>query len=102
MPLSLDAQNHSRRHVRLKTLVRLRWLAVIGQTTAVLVVYYGLEFKLPLVPCLAVIATAALLNAALRLSFPSMQRLPPPRAGRVPPVANSPTAGILFLPRRPR
>jgi len=27
------------RSVRLDTLVRLRWLAVIGQTTAVLVVY---------------------------------------------------------------
>src|SRR6516225_7307811 len=50
MPLPIDAQNHSRRHVRLETLVRLRWLAVIGQTTAVLVVYYGLEFKQPLAP----------------------------------------------------
>ena len=29
------------RSVRLDTLVRLRWLAVIGQTTAVLVVYSG-------------------------------------------------------------
>ena len=28
------------RSVRLDTLVRLRWLAVIGQTTAVLVVYF--------------------------------------------------------------
>ena len=42
------AQNHPRRNVRLDTLVRLRWLAVIGQTTAVLVVYYGLEFPLPI------------------------------------------------------
>ncbi len=34
-----------RRNVRLDTLVRLRWLAIIGQTTAVLVVYYGLDFR---------------------------------------------------------
>ncbi len=53
------AQNHPRRNVRLDTLVRLRWLAVIGQSTAVLVVYYGLDFPLPLIPCLAVIFLSA-------------------------------------------
>jgi two-component system, sensor histidine kinase RegB len=36
------------RSVRLDTLVRLRWLAVIGQTTAVLVVYFGLDYELPI------------------------------------------------------
>ena len=35
-------------HVRLKTLVRLRWFAVIGQAITVLVVHYWLEFDLPL------------------------------------------------------
>src|SRR6516162_5404151 len=97
MPLPIDAQNHSRRHVRLETLVRLRWLAVIGQTTAVLVVYYGLEFKLPLVPCLAVIAAAALLNAVLRLSFPSMQRLAPDRAAWLLAFDIAELAVLLFL-----
>jgi two-component system sensor histidine kinase RegB len=47
------------RSVRLDTLVRLRWLAVIGQTTAVLVVYFGLDYELPIWACLAVIALAA-------------------------------------------
>src|SRR3974390_2905495 len=97
MPLPIDAQNHSRRHVRLETLVRLRWLAVIGQTTAVLVVYYGLEFKLPLVPSLAVIAAAALLNAVLRLSFPSMQRLAPGRAAWLLAFDIAELAVLLFL-----
>src|SRR6516164_9584773 len=97
MPLPIDAQNHSRRHVRLETLVRLRWLAVIGQTTAVLVVYYGLQFKLPLVPCLAVIAAAALLNAVLRLSFPSMQRLAPDRAAWLLAFDIAELAVLLFL-----
>ena len=69
MPLCL-ATDHPRRHVRLDTLVRLRWLAVIGQTTAVLVVHFGLEFDLPLWACLAVIALSAWLNVALRLRFP--------------------------------
>ena len=68
------AHNHPRRNVRLDTLVRLRWLAVIGQTTAVLVVYFGLEFELPLWACLAVIALSAWLNIALRLRFRAPDR----------------------------
>ena len=53
------SQHHPRRNVRLDTLVRLRWLAIIGQTTAVLAVYYGLDFELPIYACLAAIALAA-------------------------------------------
>src|SRR5712671_1934181 len=68
------------RSVRLDTLVRLRWLAVIGQSTAVLVVYFGLDFELPVWACLAVIALAAWLNVALRIRFPMTQRLEPDRA----------------------
>ena len=70
---------HPRRNVRLDTLVRLRWLAIIGQTTAVLVVYYGLDFALPIYACLAAIALAAWLNVALRLRFHITQRLEPDR-----------------------
>jgi two-component system, sensor histidine kinase RegB len=68
------------RNVRLDTLVRLRWVAVIGQTTAVLVVHFGLDFELPIWACLAVIALAAWLNVALRLRFRSTQRLDADRA----------------------
>src|SRR5437763_1823912 len=68
------------RNVRLDTLVRLRWVAVIGQTTAVLVVHFGLDFELPIWACLAVIALAAWLNVALRIRFRATQRLEPDRA----------------------
>src|SRR5947209_2852546 len=68
------------RSVRLDTLVRLRWLAVIGQSTAVLVVYFGLDYDLKIWPCLAVIALAAWLNVALRIRFPTSRRLEPDRA----------------------
>jgi two-component system, sensor histidine kinase RegB len=71
---------HAGRNVRLNTLVRLRWLAVIGQTTAVLVVYLGLDFELPIWACLAVVALAAWLNVALRLRFRMTQRVEPYRA----------------------
>ena len=41
MPALELAQNHPRRNVRLNTLVRLRWLAITGQTVAVLGVLAG-------------------------------------------------------------
>src|SRR5436853_6747626 len=75
-----DQAIHPGRNVRLETLVRLRWLAVIGQTTAVLVVYTGLDFELPIWACLAVIALAAWLNVALRVRFRMTQRIEPDRA----------------------
>src|SRR4249920_3879439 len=76
----VEEAHRTGRSVRLDTLVRLRWLAVIGQTTAVLVVYFGLDYELPIWGCLAVIALAAWLNVALRIRFPMTQRLEPDRA----------------------
>src|ERR1700716_4296885 len=76
----VEQAHRTGRSVRLDTLVRLRWLAVIGQTTAVLVVYIGLDYELPIWGCLAVIALAAWLNVALRIRFPMTQRLEPDRA----------------------
>src|SRR5581483_5562852 len=88
---------HPRRNVRLDTLVRLRWLAVVGQITAVLVVYAGLEFDLPIWACLAVIALAAWLNVALRLRFRLTQRLEPDRAAWLLAFDVAELAILLFL-----
>jgi two-component system, sensor histidine kinase RegB len=71
---------HQARNVRLDTLVRLRWLAVFGQLAALLVVHFGLEFDVPIWPCLAVIALPALLNVALRVRLRETQWLAPDRA----------------------
>ena len=65
----------SARRLRLDTLVRLRWLAVAGQTVAVLFVYYGLGFGLPLAFCLLTIAASAALNIALRVALTRAHRL---------------------------
>jgi two-component system sensor histidine kinase RegB len=89
--------HHPRRNVRLDTLVRLRWLAIIGQTTAVLVVYYGLEFELPIYACLAAIVLAAWLNVALRLRFHMTQRLEPDRAAWLLAFDIAELAVLLFL-----
>ena len=96
--LALDfAQSHPRRNVRLDTLVRLRWLAIIGQTTALLVVHYALDFPLPIWACLAVIALSAWLNIALRLRFHSTQRLEPDRAAWLLAFDIAELAVLLFL-----
>jgi two-component system sensor histidine kinase RegB len=97
MPALGYVQHHPHRNVRLDTLVRLRWLAIIGQTTAVLIVYYGLEFKLPVYACLSVIASAAWLNVALRLRFHVTQRLEPDRAAWLLAFDIAELAVLLFL-----
>ena len=86
-----------RRNVRLDTLLRLRWLAIIGQTMAVLVVYYGFEFPLPIWACLAVIALSAWLNVALRIRFTLTQRLEPERAAWLLAFYIAELAVLLFL-----
>jgi two-component system sensor histidine kinase RegB len=86
-----------RRNVRLDTLLRLRWLAIIGQTIAVLVVYYAIEFPLPIWACLAAIALSAWLNIALRLRFSLTQRLEPERAAWLLAFDIAELAVLLFL-----
>ncbi len=88
---------HRPRNVRLDTLVRLRWLAVFGQLAAVLVEHFGLEFELPLWPCLAVIAVAALANVALRVRFAQTQWLEPERAAWLIGFDVAELAVLLFL-----
>ncbi len=94
---SLQELRHPHRSVRLDTLVRLRWLAVIGQTAAVLVVNEGLDFELPIWACLAVITLSAWLNVALRLRFRSNQRLEPDRAAWLLAFDIAELAVLLFL-----
>jgi hypothetical protein len=91
------AHHHPRRNVRLDTLVRLRWLAIIGQTTAILGVYFGLDFDLPIWAALAVIALSAWLNVALRLRFHMTQRLEPDRAAWLLAFDTAELAVLLFL-----
>ena len=86
-----------RRNVRLHTLLRLRWLAIIGQTIAVLVVYYAIEFPLPIWACLAVIALSAWLNVALQMRFSLTQRLEPERAAWLLAFDIAELAVLLFL-----
>jgi two-component system, sensor histidine kinase RegB len=77
--VDLDLGRRSRR-LRVDTLVRLRWLAVGGQATAVLFVHYGLGFPIPLGFCFLFIASSAWLNILLRIRFGRSDRLEDPPA----------------------
>jgi two-component system sensor histidine kinase RegB len=61
--------------VRLRTLSNLRWLAIAGQSAALLLVYFGLGYPLPIAYCGAAIAVSAGLNVVLSLRYAPAHRL---------------------------
>jgi len=63
------------RRLKLDTLIRLRWLAVLGQTLTVMFVHLTLGFPLPITGCMILIGLSAALNVYLRLRYPANLRL---------------------------
>ncbi|MBS8261672.1 sensor histidine kinase [Roseibium polysiphoniae] len=63
------------RRLRLDTLVRLRWLAVGGQTSALLVVHIGLGYPLPIGLAFSLVAFSAWLNVFLKIYSPASLRI---------------------------
>ena len=61
--------------LRLQTIIRLRWLAVLGQSVTVIGAYWVLGIDLAIGGCLAIIALSAWLNVALRIRYRASQRL---------------------------
>src|SRR4051794_37839519 len=88
---------HPRRYVRLDTILRLRWLAVLGQLAAIFVVVQGLDFDLPIIPCLAIVGLSALLNLALQVAFDPMRRLEPVYAAALLALNIAELAGLLYF-----
>lgn len=85
------------RYVRLDTILRLRWLAALGQLAAIFIVAQGLEFDVPVIPCVAIIGLSALLNLALQIVFNPMQRLEPVYAAALLALNIVELAGLLFF-----
>lgn len=75
LPEGLSTVDAARGRTRLATLMTLRWMAVGGQTLAVLIVYFGFDFNLPLGLCLTVIAASAWLNVFLSFASPAPRLL---------------------------
>ncbi|MEZ7812511.1 MAG: two-component system sensor histidine kinase RegB [Paracoccaceae bacterium] len=61
--------------VRLRTLILLRWMAIAGQTLALLISFYVLHITLPFASCLAVIGVSVVANIISILAFPVTKRL---------------------------
>lgn len=64
-------------NLRLETLVRIRWMAVMGQLAAVLIVWRFLEFEFSPLQCIFLIGASAFLNVVLSIRYPANQRLDP-------------------------
>src|SRR5947208_8704395 len=88
---------HPSRHVRLDTILRLRWLAALGQLAAIFIVAQGLEFDVEVVPCLTIIGLSAALNLVLQTAFNPMQRLEPVYAAALLATNIVELAALLFF-----
>ena len=88
---------HPRRYVRLDTILRLRWLAVLGQLVAIFIVVQGLEFDVEVVPCVTIVGLSALLNLVLQIAFNPMQRLEPVYAAALLAINIVELAGLLYF-----
>lgn len=88
------SQSHS---LRLNTLIRLRWLAIVGQSATVLLVAYWLDFPLPVSLCFALIALSAWLNLLLAFRYPAAHRLKPSAAFGVLLFDSLQLAGLLYM-----
>ena len=84
-----------RRYVRLDTILRLRWLAALGQLAAIFIVAQGLEFDVPVIPCVTIVGLSALLNLVLQSAFNPMQRLEPVYAAALLALNIAELAGFL-------
>jgi len=88
---------HPHRHVRLDTILRLRWLTALGQLAAIFIVSQGLDFDVPVIPCVAIVGLSALANLVLQIAFNPMQRLEPVYAAALLALNIVELAALLFL-----
>ena len=61
--------------VSARTLIAIRWVALLGQIVAIIVVEFGLRFPLPLSLCFGIVAVSAVLNLGMQARSRSNQRL---------------------------
>lgn len=61
--------------VRLRTLITVRWIAILGQLAAVLAAEYGLGFRLPLLACALLLSGSACVNLVMQTVYPPETRL---------------------------
>ena len=86
-----------RRDVQLDAIVRLRWLAVLGQLAAILIVSLGFQFDMPVLECLAIVGVEAAVNIALQVAFSPTKRIKAIHAALLLALNIVELAALLFL-----
>ncbi len=66
-------ENEENLQLEKRTLVILRWIAIVGQLLTVLIVHFIFDFKLPIVSCLVIIVFGGLTNIFLQFWFKKNQ-----------------------------
>jgi len=61
--------------VRLRTLTRIRWVAIAGQLAALFLVRFGLDWPLPMDAALTVVGVSVVLNLVMTFRHPEQGRL---------------------------
>ena len=61
--------------VRLRTLVIIRWLAIAGQVSALLLLHLVIGYSLPIIPAVIVVGLSVALNIAVSIRYPISHRL---------------------------
>jgi two-component system sensor histidine kinase RegB len=74
-PPSVPAATMAGGRVRLRTLILIRWVAIVGQLTALLVVHFGLRYQVPLLATLAAVAISVVVNVWATVGRRSPERL---------------------------
>src|SRR3954466_6701836 len=73
--LAAELSPSARGRVRLRTLSNLRWMAVAGQSAALFVVFFALNYPLPLFGCAMAVGASVALNVGLAVRYPAAHRL---------------------------
>ncbi len=73
--LAAELSPSARGRVRLRTLNNLRWMAVAGQSVALFIVYFALNYPLPLFGCAIAVGASVALNLGLAVRYPAAHRL---------------------------
>jgi len=95
--VSFSDFSRPRRYIRLDTILRLRWLAALGQLAAIFFVVQSLDFDVPIIPCVVIIAISALVTLVLQIAVNPMQRLAPRHAAALLALNIAELAGLLYL-----
>jgi len=65
----LSTEGIHENRIKLSILIKIRWIAIIGQLATILAVYFLFNFELPLFYCFSLILLSAFLNIILKIKF---------------------------------